>query len=66
MRVEFPMSNAVIGERMTGCTVFTWINDEEFRFWRQTASVACNAYDADFRTWAVANQFTSQWKLAPR
>ena len=66
VRVEFPMTNAVIGERMTGCTVFTWINDEEFRFWRQTASAACNAYDADFRTWAVANQFTSQWKLAPR
>ena len=66
VRVEFPMTNKVIGERMTGCTVFTWINDEEFSFWRQTASSACNAYEADFKPWAVANQFTSQWKLAPR
>ena len=42
------------------------INDEEFSFWRQTASAACSAYDADFKTWSVANAFVSQWKLAPR
>ncbi len=63
VRVQFPMSNAVIGERATGCTIFTWINDEEFKFWRQGMSSECAAYEADFKKWASANQFTSQWKL---
>jgi hypothetical protein len=66
VRVDFPMTNKVIGERMGDCTVFTWINDEEFSFWRQTASSPCSAYEADFKVWALANQFLSQWKLPVR
>ena len=66
VQVDFPMTNALIGERKTECVVFTWINDEEFRFWRQPMTSPCAAYDAEFKIWAVANQFTSQWKLAPR
>jgi len=63
VRVHFPMSNAIIGERATGCTIFTWINDEEFKFWRQSMSSECANYESDFKKWTSANQFTSQWKL---
>jgi len=63
VRVETPMSNAVIGERTNDCTIFTWINDEEFKFWRQNLSSDCAAYEADFKKWANVNQFISQWKL---
>lgn len=66
VRVEFPMSNAIIGERTTDCKVFTWINDEEFQFWRQTFSIDCASYEDAFAKWSVANQFVSQWKLPPR
>jgi hypothetical protein len=66
VQVDFPMSNALIGERKTECVVFTWINDEEFRFWRQPMTATCAAYDAEFKIWTVANQFTSQWKLSPQ
>jgi hypothetical protein len=63
VRVYFPMSNATIGERTTDCKIFTWINDEEFKFWRQTFSTNCNSYDEFFKKWSVANNFVSQWKL---
>jgi hypothetical protein len=65
VRVEFPMSNPVIGERTTDCEVFTWINDEEFKFWRQAFSADCASYDNVFKKWSTANQFVSQWKLSP-
>lgn len=65
VRVEFPMANAIIGERRTDCQVFTWINDEEFKFWRQTMSIECDYYDDLFEAWAIANEFNSQWKLPP-
>jgi len=63
IRVEFPMSNAIIGERTTDCRIFTWINDEEFKFWRQTVSTPCASYGEPFKKWAIANDFVSQWKL---
>jgi hypothetical protein len=63
VKVEFPMTNAIIGERTADCEVFTWINDEEFKFWRQAFSTTCASYNAEFKKWATANQFVSQWKL---
>jgi len=66
VRVEFPMSNAIIGERRTDCMVFTWINDDEFKFWRQTMETDCTSYPKLFDDWAIKNQFNSQWKLTNR
>jgi hypothetical protein len=65
VRVEFPITNKLIGERKTDCTIFVWINDEEFSFWRQPASFECENYDAAFKDWALNNNFISQWKLQP-
>jgi hypothetical protein len=65
VRVEFPMSNKLIGERRTGCLVFVWVNDEEFMSMRQAASFACEEYEQRFSGWAKANAFASQWKLSP-
>jgi len=66
VRIEFPMSNAIIGERATDCAIFTWINDEEFKFWRQSFSTDCDSYNERFERWSVANEFISQWKLTPK
>lgn len=66
VRVDFPMTNAIIGERRTDCMVFTWINDDEFNFWRQTMETDCTSYPKLFDDWAVKNQFNSQWKLSNR
>lgn len=65
IRVEFPMSNAIIGERKSDCEVFTWINDDEFKFWRQSFSTDCANYDNFFKKWSNANHFVSQWKYSP-
>ena len=63
VRVEFPMLNRLIGERRTACTIFVWINDEEFSFMRQPASFECTGFDGSFRSWVQANGFITQWKL---
>ena len=63
VRVEFPMLNRVIGERRTDCIDFTWINDEEFGFWRNPMTVACDEHGAAFKAWADSNSFASQWQL---
>jgi tetratricopeptide (TPR) repeat protein len=66
VRVHFPMVNRHIGERRTDCYVFVWIQDDEFRFWRQASSFRCDASNASFTRWAETNEFRSQWRLPPQ
>ena len=63
VKMEFPTVNRVIGERRTVCDMFTFINDEEFRFMRQMRMVPCEDYEHTFATWSQENGFVSQWKL---
>jgi hypothetical protein len=63
VRVEFPMLNRVIGERVTACVDFIWINDEEFGFRRNPLTVSCDKYGPAFEEWSQQNGFTSQWTL---
>jgi flagellar biosynthesis GTPase FlhF len=65
VKVNFPRINKVIGEKDTSCYVFTWIDDQEFSFMRQTAVSTCDDYAAAFTDWTQANGFVSQWKLLP-
>jgi len=59
------MLNRVIGERRTSCFEFTWIDDQEFAFMRQTQAVPCEGYEQAFALWSQASSFISQWKLLP-
>jgi multidrug efflux pump subunit AcrA (membrane-fusion protein) len=65
MRTEFPMLNRVIGEKVTACVDFIWINDEEFGFRRNPITIECDKYDPAFSAWSEQNGFVSQWKLLP-